>query len=144
LKQTAQLGALSTTNIITFFLFQWYDITKLGPGVDFVLLIVQEGLPNVLLEAMACALPCVVSDLPSVTYWLIDDGVTDVLFHSDDPDVLIRKISPHFAEHGIQQRIGLAARHFMEINFSGASTSQKLLNLYRSTIGQTFLRIGSS
>ena len=143
MKQTAQLGALCTTYISTFFLFQWYDVTKLGPCVDFVLLSIREGLPNVLLEAMACTLPCVVSDLLGMTYWLIHDGVTDALFHSDDHDVLIRKISPHFAEHGIQQRMGLAARHFMENNFSGASTSQKLLNLYILTIGLTFLRIDS-
>ena len=103
----------------------------------FVLPSIREGLPNVLLEAMACALPCVVSDLPGVTDWLIDDGVTGVLFRSDDPDVLAGKISPYFAEHGNQQKMGLAARHFMESNFSGASTSQKVFDLYRLTMGQT-------
>jgi glycosyltransferase involved in cell wall biosynthesis len=98
---------------------------------------IREGLPNVLLEAMACGLPCIVSDLPGVTDWLIDDGVTGVLFRSDDPDVLAGKISPYLAEHGIQQRMGVAARHFMESNFSSESTSQKVLDLYRITMGQT-------
>ena len=103
----------------------------------FVLPSIREGLPNVLLEAMACALPCVVSDLPGVTDWLIDDGVTGVLFRSDDPDVLAGKITPYFAEHVIQQSMGVAARHFIENNFSCASTSQGVLDLYRRTIGQT-------
>ena len=103
----------------------------------FVLPSIREGLPNVLLEAMACALPCVVSDLPGVTDWLIDEGVTGVLFRSDDPDVLAEKITPYFTEHGDQQKMGLAARHFMESNFSCASTSQKVFDLYRLTMGQT-------
>lgn len=103
----------------------------------FVLPSIREGLPNVLLEAMACALPCVVSDLLGVTDWLIDDGATGVLFRSDDPDVLAGKITPYFAEHGIQQKMGVAARHFMESNFSCASTSQRVLDLYRKTMGQT-------
>ena len=103
----------------------------------FVLPSIREGLPNVLLEAMACALPCIVSDLPGVTDWLVDDSVTGVLFRSDDPDVLAGKIASYFAEHGMQQRIGMAARHFMESNFSGASTSQKVLDFYRITMRQT-------
>lgn len=102
----------------------------------FVLPSIREGLPNVLLEAMACALICVVSDLPGVTDWLIDDGVTGLLFDSDDPDVLARKISPYISQNVFQQRMGLTARHFMESKFSGTLTSQMVLDLYRSTMGQ--------
>lgn len=109
----------------------------------FVLPSIREGLPNVLLEAMACALPCVVSDLPGVTDWLIDDGVTGVLFRSDNPDVLAGKITPYFAEHVIQRKMGVAARHFMESNFSCASTSQRVLDLYRKTMGQTSRAVDS-
>ena len=101
----------------------------------FVLPSIREGLPNVLLEAMACALPCVVSDLPGVTDWLVDDGKTGVLFRSDDPDVLAGKIAPYLVESVVQHKMGLAARQFMEGNFSSESTSQKVLDLYRRTMG---------
>jgi glycosyltransferase involved in cell wall biosynthesis len=104
----------------------------------FVLPSIREGLPNVLLEAMACALPCVVSDLPGVTDWLIDDGVTGVLLRSNAPDVLAGKIAPYLLEQGIQQRMGLAARHFMESNFTCRSTSQRVFDLYRRTMGEKF------
>jgi hypothetical protein len=50
---------------------------------------------------------------------------------------LAEKITPYFTEHGDQQKMGLAARHFMENNFSGASTSQKVFDLYTLTMGQT-------
>ena len=102
----------------------------------FVLPSIREGLPNVLLEAMACAIPCVVSDIPGVTDWLIDDGETGVLFRSDDPDVLAGKIKPYLAEHGIELKMGLAARRFMESNFSCVSTSQRVLDLYKKLWGK--------
>ena len=95
---------------------------------------IREGMPNALLEAMACALPCVVSDLPGVTDWLVDDGKTGILFRSNDPDTLARKIAPYLVENDFHQIIGLAARQFMVDNFSCASTSQRVLELYRRTI----------
>ena len=104
----------------------------------FVLPSIREGLPNVLLEAMACALPCVVSNIPGVTDWLIDDGVTGVLLRSNSPDVLAGKIATFFVEQGFQQRMGLAARHFMKSNFTCRSTSQRVLDLYIRTMGERF------
>ena len=104
----------------------------------FVLPSIREGLPNALLEAMACALPCVVSDLPGVTDWLVDDGETGILFRSDDSDVLAEKIAPYVVENVVHQKMGMAARQFMEGNFSSAATSQRVLDLYRRTMGQTF------
>jgi glycosyltransferase involved in cell wall biosynthesis len=103
----------------------------------FILPSIREGLPNVLLEAMACALTCVVSNIPGVTDWLVDDGKTGILFHSDDPDFLARKITPFVLENVFHQKMGLEARRFIEGNFSSAATSQTVLDLYRRTKGQT-------
>ncbi len=102
----------------------------------FVLPSKREGLPNALLEAMACALPCIVSYLPGVTDWLIDDGVTGTLVRSNDPEVWARKIATYLAAHGDQPKIGLAAQHFIESNFLCASTSQRVLDLYWKMIGE--------
>jgi glycosyltransferase involved in cell wall biosynthesis len=96
----------------------------------FVLPSIREGLPNVLLEAMACALPCVVSDLPGVTDWLVDDGKAGVLFDSDDPDVLAEKIKPYVVERVAEREIGSARRQFMTSNFSCISVAQKVFELY--------------
>ena len=102
----------------------------------FVLPSIREGLPNVLLEAMSCALPCIVSDLPGVTDWLLEDGKTGILFRSDDPAVLAGKIAPYMLENVFHQKMGLAARQFMEGNFSCVSTSQRILELYIRTMKQ--------
>ena len=99
----------------------------------FVFTSIREGLPNVLLEAMACALPCIASDLTNITDWLIDDGVTGLLFCSDDPEVLAEKIKHCLIDNLLQQQLGLNARQFITRNLSSASTSHMVHNLYRRT-----------
>lgn len=84
----------------------------------FVLPSLREGLPNVLLEAMASAVPCVVNNLPGVTDWLIDDMVTGILFSTDDPKVLADKISPFLLDNEVNNIMGLAARSHVEKRFS--------------------------
>jgi glycosyltransferase involved in cell wall biosynthesis len=95
----------------------------------FVLPSIREGLPNVLLEAMACALPCFVNNLPGVTDWLIDDGKSGVLLYSDTPSDWAEKIMPYFTESA-RQKISAEARCFVENNFSCSSTSLAVKDLY--------------
>lgn len=93
----------------------------------FVLPSLREGLPNVLLEAMASAVPCVVNNLPGVTDWLIDDMVTGILFSTDDPKVLADKISPFILENEVNNIMGLSARSHVKKRFS-LDLSYKLLS----------------
>ena len=97
----------------------------------FVLPSIREGMPNVLLEAMACELPCIVRFLPGVTDWLIDDDITGSLFYRDDSNDLAEKISYLFAEHELRKKMGSAARDFIENNYSIDLTSRKLFELYK-------------
>ncbi len=101
----------------------------------FVLPSIREGLPNVLLEAMACSLPCIVRDIAGVTDWLIEDGVTGVLFRSDDHNVLADKMAPFFLTTGNNEKIGIAARYFVKSNFSCKSNSQAVFDLYMKNMG---------
>ncbi len=103
----------------------------------FVLPSSREGLPNVLLEAMACSLPCVVSNIPGVTDWLIDDGLNGLLFQSEDIDILAEKIEFFINKENEAQIIGGAARTFVEQNFSFSMTSKQVMNLYLKTLGVT-------
>ncbi|CAN1524915.1 RfaG Glycosyltransferase [Methylophilaceae bacterium] len=100
----------------------------------FVLPSTREGLPNVLLEAMASALPCIVSNLPGVTDWLIDDGVTGVLVDSNSPDDWACKIRPFLRNSTVSCLIGLKARDFVKTNFSLASVSSSVMSLYRKSL----------
>ena len=94
----------------------------------------REGMPNVVLEAMASALPCVVRLLPGVTDWLIDDEQTGVLFSSDNPSILAQKIFPYISEPIINKRIGISARKFIENYFSSDATAKKVFDLYKKTL----------
>jgi glycosyltransferase involved in cell wall biosynthesis len=99
-----------------------------------VLTSIREGLPNILLEAMACSLPCIVRDLPGVTDWLIADGESGELFQSNDPIELSKKIVPYVTTCTKSREIGRAARIYVERNFSSNFTSLKILDLYRKTL----------
>jgi glycosyltransferase involved in cell wall biosynthesis len=97
----------------------------------FVLPSTREGLPNVLLEAMACALPCFVTNLSGVTDWLINDNENGILFNTDDPDVWAKRIIPILSQNSIQQKLGLNARGLVENGFSSKITAQRILELYK-------------
>ena len=94
----------------------------------------REGMPNVLLEAMASALPCVVRLLPGVTDWLIDDQRTGVLFNSNNPSILADKIFPYISEPVINKKIGITARQFVENYFSCDTTTREVFDLYKKTL----------
>ncbi len=70
---------------------------------------VQESLPNVILEAMACGLP-VVSTLAGGTDELIQEGRTGFLVRPRDPADLARALDRLAENPGLRAEMGLAGR----------------------------------
>lgn len=97
----------------------------------FVLPSIREGLPNVLLEAMSCALPCVVTNLQGVTDWLIKDRVTGRLLYSDQPEELSVLIKPLLTEYSDNREMGFAAQKFIQNEFSSEQINKKIIELYK-------------
>ena len=80
----------------------------------FVLSSIYEGTPNVLLEAMAQGLPCIVSDsLPGALEY-VDDNVTGLVFRSGDSEHLAACIQMLIEQPELRQRLGREARRRME------------------------------
>ena len=95
----------------------------------FVLSSLREGLPNVLLEAMAMAVPVVATRIAGVPR-LVADGVNGRLTEPGDSEALRQGIA-HLADDGeLRARLGQAGRRTIEERYDFARRMQKIANLY--------------
>lgn len=76
----------------------------------FVLPSQVEGTPNVLLEAMAYALPSIVSDIVASASECFDHGISGILFRFDDVSDLAERLADLARQPQLRQAIGQAAR----------------------------------
>jgi glycosyltransferase involved in cell wall biosynthesis len=80
----------------------------------FVIASSYEGTPNVLLEAMAHGLPCVVADCLPGALEHIEDGVTGLVFRSGEADHLALCLSKLMASPNLRSQLGAAGRARVE------------------------------
>lgn len=93
----------------------------------FVLPSLEEGLPMVLLEAMATALPVVATDVGSVSR-LVEDGTTGLLVPPRDPEALGEALVRLVSDAAARRRLGAAARRRVVEHFS----VERMLAAYES------------
>jgi len=89
----------------------------------------RDGIPNVLLEAMASGVPVVstpVSGIPE----LVESGVDGLLVPPNDPEALAEAIDKLFASKRLRQRLARAARAKIESSFSLNASAERLLALF--------------
>ena len=77
----------------------------------------REGLPRSLLEASACQLPCVASDVPGCNY-VVDDGVTGYLVQPKTVGELALAMERLIDAPDLRKKMGLAARERVSRLFS--------------------------
>lgn len=99
----------------------------------FVLPSLTEGLPNSLIEAMACALPCIVSNIQSCAE-LIDDRVTGLLIETGNSIMIAEKVIYLLRNNEIANKIGNTARKKIENNFNIESTTKNLELIYNELL----------
>jgi glycosyltransferase involved in cell wall biosynthesis len=90
-----------------------------------------EGLPYVLLEAMACGLPVVagrVYGIPEV----VEDGVTGVLVDPENVDEIARAIDRLARDPDLRRAMGQAGRARFEQEFTLERQARRMESLYRS------------
>jgi glycosyltransferase involved in cell wall biosynthesis len=108
------------------------DIERYYRASDvFALPTLREGLPNVLLEAMACAVPPVITRLDGVTDWIVEDQVTGRLVSPDDDRQLLDALRDLLENEPMRAAIGRAARAAVEQHFTPEQTAAKTLAVYR-------------
>jgi glycosyltransferase involved in cell wall biosynthesis len=102
----------------------------------FVLPSVREGLPNALLEAMACGTACVATRLPGVTDFLIDHQESGVLVAPRDTASLDAALARLIAEPERGREMGERARQRIERDFSLRATAQRYLAAYQEMLAR--------
>jgi glycosyltransferase involved in cell wall biosynthesis len=86
-----------------------------------------EGMPNVVLEAMACGLPCVATRV-SGTEELIQPGVNGILVGPDDQTELTEALVSLLEQPSVAREYGRAARAIVERCYS----QDRIMDLYEA------------
>ncbi|MFH1957604.1 MAG: glycosyltransferase family 4 protein [bacterium] len=94
----------------------------------------REGLPNVLLEAMSCGLPCVVSRIPQITDHIIDHGLNGYLCEQEDIESMAGNILKLFMDKELFVKIGAAARKTIENRYDIANIADTYKGMYRNLL----------
>jgi len=97
----------------------------------FVMPSVREGLPNALLEAMACGLACVATRLEGVTDTILDDSASGILVPPRDVPALTTALVALVGDPARARSMGARAREHVARTYSAATTAQQYLAAYR-------------
>lgn len=95
----------------------------------FCLSSLREGLPNVLLEAMALEVPCVATRIAGIPK-LITDGHDGSLVPAGDQAALTDALRTLLTDGGLRERFRAAGRQTIETRYSFANRMAKLRDLY--------------
>jgi glycosyltransferase involved in cell wall biosynthesis len=93
----------------------------------------QEGLPMAILEGMACGLPLVATSVGEVSS-VVRDGETGILLSPGDPEALASAITALLRDSEKRRRLGSAARHLVESEYSAERMASEYLFVYRDAI----------
>lgn len=93
----------------------------------------QEGMPNVLLEAMACGLPCLTSKI-SGTEDLIQHLQTGYILPLNRKDLFVAMLCDLMSDKTKGRSVGIAAREFIVNNFSLKKIAGDYVILYRKLL----------
>lgn len=114
------------------FLGNRHDIASLLAGAAFLVHTSDvEGLPNVVLEAMACGRAVVATDVGDVPH-LIDDGKTGFIVPRQDESVLVDRMATLLADRELSRRLGEAGRIKAEREFSLERLISETFAVYRA------------
>jgi len=112
------------------------DVPGILAGADFLVLpSLWEGMPNVILEAMAAGLP-VVSTRVEGTDELIDDGKNGMIVEPNSPAELVEAISQLLQNPTRTKEMGRLAQQKVTKEFTWDSMVAQYTSLYRQLLGR--------
>ncbi|MCC6194980.1 MAG: TIGR03088 family PEP-CTERM/XrtA system glycosyltransferase [Burkholderiales bacterium] len=101
----------------------------LGSLDSFVLPSRAEGISNTILEAMACGVPVIATDVGGNAELVVDD-VTGALVPAGDPEALARQIARFWSDRDAARRAGAAGRARVQAQFALDAMVRRYQGLY--------------
>jgi glycosyltransferase involved in cell wall biosynthesis len=131
---------MGISNIVSFpGRIPWNEVPQFLAASDIFVLPSQrdkagnlDGLPTVLLEAMACGLPCVASDVGGVSL-VIRDGMNGFLVQPSDKDALSEKLGELINHQYFRHKMGHTARESIIEEFNWKRVAGKMFAIFQST-----------
>ena len=111
------------------------DIPQLLAGATaFVLASRWEGMPNVVLEAMAAALPVIATRVEGTTE-LLTEGETGWLVPADDPEALANRMETVLTNPAAARQVGREAQQSVTNHFTVDAMIARYVAIYRTLLG---------
>ncbi len=108
---------------------QWY-----GKADLFALASFAEGIPVVLMEAMACGLPCISTRITGIPE-LIRDGVDGLLVSPAQVDELSDAIELLMSDYDLRCQLSIAGRRRVQERYEIADNIDRLNHVFRARVG---------
>jgi len=108
----------------------------LGTASVFVLPSLKEGLPLSLLEAMACGVPVVGSDIPGIND-VITHGKNGLLVSARNPEALADTVLTLLNDEDFRRRLGRNARRLIMEKYSWDMVINKMEKVYNEAIKES-------
>lgn len=93
----------------------------------------REGLPKVLLEAAACGLPIVATNVPGCREVVVE-GVNGYLIAPRDSEALAASLETLLAQPALRRRFGRESRRIVMEHFTEDDVDRRTLKLYRTIL----------
>jgi colanic acid/amylovoran biosynthesis glycosyltransferase len=94
----------------------------------------QDGIPTVLIEAMAMEIPVVATRVSGIPE-LVRDGESGLLVNPDDPEALAAALARVLADRGLARTLALAGRDWVLSEFNLQRSAARLWELFREAMG---------
>ncbi len=104
----------------------WYHMADIYISPSHV-----DGSSVSLMEALACGMPCLVSDIPANKEWVVENE-NGWLFRDGDANHLAEKILSAISQRENLPGIGRASRRSAEMRADWKKNAEVLMNVYRS------------
>ena len=135
LRHQAELLGLDATHLC--FHGSVMDVVPLYQEADLCLHLSDwEGMPNTILEAMACGLPVIASPVGGIPE-LVQDRITGVLVETNDESCLIDTVQELYENQSMRLEMGTASRRFIEENHTLEKLRASMEDFYGNVLANS-------